>query len=238
MIPSLDRTQSCDCNSLSQRGLIASLNMEDPTENCPFGWRRISTPVQACGRVTSFSAGCTAATYPSSGVPYSRVCGHIIGYQQGSPNAFNSTVTGNVTLEGPYIDGVSLTYSLSGFRRHIWSFVNAWYEAGNGVDYICPCSNSAINWPHQVPSFIGNDYFCATGNRGTGGGSATIYGDDPLWDGQGCGSPSTCCEFNNPPWFCKTLPQPTTSALEVRVCGDQATSNENTYISRMEIYIQ
>ena len=26
-----------------------------------------------------------------------------------------------------------------------------------------------------------------------------------LWDGEKCGLTSTCCEFNNPPRFCKEL---------------------------------
>jgi hypothetical protein len=42
------------------------------------------------------------------------------------------------------------------------------------------------------------------------------YYDDPLWDGEGCGPISTCCRFNNPPWFSKSLPKPTTDDLEVR----------------------
>ena len=235
VLPILNNTPPCGCD---QRRRIAFLNMEDRNQRCPTGWKYITTPVRACGRATSSSGGCNSTTYSSSGVPYSRVCGRITGYQQGSPNAFNSFVTGSVTLDGPYIDGVSLTYRNSGFRRmHIWSFVNAYYEAGSNQNYVCSCSNPS-NWPHQVPSFIRNDYFCASGNRGSGGSGSAIYSSDPLWDGQRCGSRSTCCKFNNPPWFCKMLPQPTTSALEVRVCGDQETSNENTYISQMEIYVQ
>ena len=28
---------------------------------------------------------------------------------------------------------------------------------------------------------------------------------DPVWDGMGCSSTSTCCTFNSPPWFTKNL---------------------------------
>ena len=42
------------------------------------------------------------------------------------------------------------------------------------------------------------------------------YTSDPLWDGEGCGGNSTCCEFNNLPWFYKDLPQPTTDDIELR----------------------
>ncbi len=34
-----------------------------------------------------------------------------------------------------------------------------------------------------------------------------FYNEDPLWDGAGCGPLNT---FNNPPWFYKELPEPTT----------------------------
>ena len=49
---------------------------------------------------------------------------------------------------------------------------------------------------------------------------------------------STCCSFNNPPWFCKELPQPTRDDIELRLCADQATSDEDTPLEVVEIYIQ
>ena len=60
-------------------------------------------------------------------------------------------------------------------------------------------------------------------------------GDDPLWDGAGCGPMSTCCA---PPWFYKQLPQPTTDDIEMRVCRDEDASNEDIAIEMVEIYIQ
>ena len=59
-------------------------------------------------------------------------------------------------------------------------------------------------------------YFCDTGSRDRF--QLIFYPDDPLWDGVGCGPTSTCCSFNNPPWFCKQLPQPTTDNIELRLC--------------------
>ena len=46
-----------------------------------------------------------------------------------------------------------------------------------------------------------------------------FYLYDPLWDGEGCRSTSTCCEFNTPPWFYKSLPQNSSDNLELRLCG-------------------
>jgi hypothetical protein len=66
----------------------------------------------------------------------------------------------------------------------------------------------------------------------------SFYADDPLWDGQGCGPNSTCCTFNNPPWFCKQLPQSTNADLEVRLCSRNSARHENTPIELIEIYIK
>ena len=47
-----------------------------------------------------------------------------------------------------------------------------------------------------------------------------FYECDSLWDGAGCGPLNTCCTFNNPPWFYKELPEPTTDDIEMRVCKE------------------
>ena len=105
------------CDNLSQRRRIAYLNMEDPTQRCPVGWKLITTPVQACGRATSLPGGCNSATYSSSGVPYSRVCGRITGYQQGSPNAFGgSSVCGGINP----LPSVVLSSSLKKGSTYQW----------------------------------------------------------------------------------------------------------------------
>ena len=120
-------------------------------------------------------------------------------------------------------------------RRHIWTFVVAHNDNLNFTDtyVICqcvrPCSKSII----APPSFIGMDYFCDTGSR-----NGTFFPDDPLWDGAGCATNSTCCSFNNPPWFHKQLPSATTDNIEMRVCNDEGRGNEDIAISNVEIYVQ
>ena len=129
-----------------------------------------------------------------------------------------------------------------GTRQHVWTFVGALTEQENQYNgqFNCPCTNTAANWRYMyvVPSFIGNDYFCDTGNRGPGYSSVTFYLNDPLWDGEGCGSTSSCCEFNSPPWFCKSLPQTTTDDLEIRLCAIDVITYENKIITSIDIYIR
>ena len=44
--------------------------------------------------------------------------------------------------------------------------------------------------------------------------------------------------LNNPPWFYKELPRPTTDDIEMRVCRSEAKSNEDISIEMFDIYIQ
>ena len=65
-----------------------------------------------------------------------------------------------------------------------------------------------------------------------------IYPDDPLWDGAGCGPDNTCCSLNNPPWFLKQLPSTTTDDIEMRMCFDQPSVDEDIPIEIIELYVQ
>lgn len=162
------------------------------------------------------------------GVQYSQVCGRIIGYGIGSPNAFFSSTH---SIDSPYVDGVSITYGNP--RQHIWTFAGTWDDTQTNPTFICPCTNINVNSTiSPVPSFVGDDYFCETG---VPTGSNTI---NAIWDGDGCGPTSACCTFNNPPWFCKQLAQLTTDDFEVRICSDQETSNEDTPIELIEVYVK
>ena len=132
-----------------------------------------------------------------------------------------------------------MTYGPVGSRQHIWTFAAALHDDDPSYNPLwnCPCTNTRYNWPYHLPSFILNNYFYDTGNPGPSYGGGTIYySDDPLWDGAGCGADSTCCQFNNPPWFYSTLPQATMDDMEVRLCFEAAANNENAVFYLLEIY--
>ena len=225
---------SCSCGGEGWTR-AAYLNMSDLNQQCPSNWRVITTPIRGCGRRARGYGECDSVTYSVHGCNYSSVCGRILAYQRGWADAFYNTI------EEAYLSGVSLTHGRAGSRQHIWSFVGAWYEQYPNyyTQYNCPCTNTNISWPHQVPSFINNDYFCDTGNPGPGNNTTmTYYTDDPLWDGKGCSSTSTCCEFNSPPWFCKSLPQHTSDDLEIRNCYRSSSSFEDRLISLIDVYIK
>ena len=132
------------------------------------------------------------------------------------------------------MDGISLTHGQSP-RQHILTFAAALDET-RAQEWVCPCTRPDLPYTGVVPPFIGQDYFCDTGNRDRYG--YIFYPDDPLWDGQGCGGTSTCCSFYNPPWFCKQLPQPTTDDIELRLCADELTSHDDSPLEIEEVYIK
>ena len=228
----------CACGGSGEWSRIAYLDMNDTTQQCPSNWMLITSPVRGCGRITS---SCNSAIFPVNGRTYSHVCGRVIAYQRGSTDAFYPYIgQSRRNLNSQYIDGVSLTHGVSGSRHHIWSFVSALYEQDPNYQtrWNCPCTNINYNWSYTVPSFIGNDYFCDTGNSGPSYVNELYYPDDPLWDGEGCGPTNTCCKLNNPPWFCKILPQPTSDDVELRICGNSISGNEDVIISLVDINVQ
>lgn len=212
---------------------IGYLNMSDPEQNCPSNWLTKTSPIRTCGRGLNTRVGCNSLFFPTSGLAYNQVCGRIIAYHEGAADAFNFASS----VDSTYLDGISLTHGPVNSRQHIWSFVAAVGEVGSfHSSWQCDCSNSGT-WPHST-SFIGNNYFCDTGNHASSWTTALTYYDDPLWDGQGCGIQSTCCQFNNPPWFSTSLPQPTTDNLEVRNCRYQSGDGYDSLVELIEIYIQ
>ena len=228
---------ACPCGSSETWRRVAYLDMSDQNQQCPSGWSQIEDPVRACA---VNSTGCRSAFFSTDQFMYNHVCGRVMAYQKGTSDAFNFFDSSAKTLEGTYLNGVSLTYGAAGSRQHIWSFVAAISETRDSyyTQVTCECTNTNYNWPHQVPSFIGNNYFCDSGNPGPNHSPDATYLDDPLWDGKGCGQNSTCCQLNNPPWFCTSLPQPTSDDLELRICSDDVPSgSEDTYVYLVEIYV-
>ncbi len=219
---------------------VAYLDMTDPSHSCPgeFIEHTYGQPKRLCARRQS-SGGCVSATFSTHGLPYSTVYGRIIGYQYASTSGFYTPRTPN-DIDSAYMEGVSVTHGNSP-RKHIWSFANALYE-NTGFDqnrHICTCSNPASTMQQYIPAFVGNDYFCDSGGQDSVPPVDILIPDDPLWDGSGCGLASTCCTFNNPPFFNKVLPQTTTDAIEVRLCADEeGVSNEDSPIELIELYIR
>ena len=206
---------------------VAYINMTEDGATCPDTLRQITSPNHLCSK-TSDGASCSSVTYSTHGMKYNKVCGQAVGYQKGSPDGFQPPDD----INSYYVDGMSITYGSP--RKHIWT-----YAAGNSDDYNypsynCPCAKHPGPAP---PEFVENNYYCESGNTGTFD-HTTVHINDPLWDGEGCGTGNNCCAQPGMPWFCRTLPQEVEGDIEVRLCANQATNDEDLYLELLEIYLQ
>ena len=234
-----DPTRSCGGVTGGWRR-VAELDMANSSQQCPSALRQRNDNIRTCG--TDPNRDCSSLTFPTDSLSYSKVCGKVRAYQVGFPDSFSDLGDGDShrsnDIDTNYLDGVSLTHGSP--RQHIWSFAAALDEVGTYPSENCPCINRDLaSSATRPPAFVGTDYFCDTGSSiYSTFDLQAFFSDDPLWDGAGCGALNDCCSFNNPPWFYKQLPQPTTDSIEMRVCRDQDTDDEDIAIEMIEIYVQ
>ena len=205
--------------------------MTDTSYNCPTGLLLTSYSKRTCGRSR---ATCTSTIFSVGGLSYSRVCGRIRGYQYGSTSGFSLS---SHDIDSRYVDGVSLTHGATGSRQHIWTFAAGLSENTTVFPFeCCPCDTPRHA---SIPTFVGDDYFCESGLHSAWSDQfGVLQSNDVLWDGQGCTSNSTCCQFNNPPWFTKNLPTATTDDIELRICASSSYGLEDVPIELIELYVQ
>ena len=196
---------------------VAYLDMTNTSHHCPTSLKqRTDSGVRSCAPLSD-SPTCSSVWHKTHGIHYSTVCGRITAYQDKSVDAFDPHSGGTriSQINSHYVDGVSLTHGEPRLQ-HIWTFAMT-------MASLC-CTN--------VPSFVGNDYFCDGVAY-----DETINLSNNIWDGENC-RPNSCCHQNSPPWFLKQLPQPTTDDIQMRLCRDQERSNEDVAIKDYEIYVR
>jgi hypothetical protein len=228
-----DMTMSCGGVTGGWRR-VANLDMTNSSHQCPTGLRQRNESNKRTCVKNAPTAGCssTVTFSTAASMEYSKVCGRVIAYQRGTTDAFEIGI-GNINSH--YVDGVSLTHGNP--RQHIWTFASALDEISTCTRCNCPCTDTdSAALASSPPEFVGNDYFCDTGSSQRW--AYIFYGSDPLWDGAGCGPLNTCCSFNNPPWFYKQLPQPTTDHVQMRVCRSESNGAEDIAIETVEIFVQ
>ena len=228
------------CDSSPGWMRVAYLDMTNPSHDCPAGL--LSNTVAAsrkrlCRR--KLGDGCKSIFFPVYYMPYSKVCGRAVAYQEGTADAFWQYYYDNtVTIDDDFLDG--MTISVGYPRTHVWSFAASNTEGGVGADteYSCPCARTDVPTDALVPPFVSNQYFCESGTENNWAEHNILYHDDPLWDGADCPSNSSCCQLNNPPWFCRDLGKQVRNDFEVRLCGDEDLGNEDIGLELIEIYVQ
>ena len=212
---------------------VALLDMTESDTTCPEQWRLYDRDnVRACGRQVSADASCDSVNISTNGQVFTQICGRILAYMYASPDAnagnFYDHIPGNEINE-PYVDGVSITVGTP--HEHVWSFYGALHA------FFC-CAEGYLD-ESSLYNFIGTNYFCDTSNTNDEDWHNELFPDHLLWDGIAqCFNSSTCCAPSAGPWFTTTLSSPSTSDIEVRICGDESTANEDTPIELLEIYVK
>lgn len=218
---------------------VANLDMRRQAEKCPSGFKTLVLENDDTKRYcTRKENGCTSHIFPVYGYKYQTICGKVIAYQKGKPDAFfpsNPRPSQPAkTIDDVYVDGVSITCGLP--RQHIWTFAGAMHEVKSLGLHLCPCTNSDNAQSITIPAFVGENYFCDTGSE-TLAVAGKLYDDDPLWDGAGCGPKHDCCQRqNNEAYFCGSLDAVSTDDIEVRICGDQM--DEDFLLEQLELFVK
>ena len=201
---------------------------------CPSPWKQMSSPVRAC-RANSDNAGCYSASFSNTELSYQHICGKVVGYQKGTPDgyyAFGYTNYGSKAIDGPYVDGISLTYGSP--RKHLFTYACGHNSGRVNKKGNCPCAWYPGTSP---PSFVRDHYYCESGSVNHPP-SATVFYSDPLWDGKGCSSGNSCCSQAGMPWFYRDVLAKINDPIEVRICRDQIYADEGILIRDLELYIQ
>ena len=203
-------------------------------DDCPSGWINITTPVEACISASS-DGGCHSANFSTFNMPYSRVCGMIVGYQKGSTDGFAAFGFPIRSINGPYVDGISITYGNP--RKHIWTYGIGHTDSDsvNGEQYNCPCSHIPGPLP---PIFVHDNYYCESGRLVTPDEAVSdVFINDPVWDGKGCSSDNGCCSEPSLPWFYRQFPLATNEDIETRICHDAASHLEDVLVRELQLYV-
>ena len=207
------------------------LDMTDPNEVCPGEFVLLpDIPVRACGGSGGDS---TDQLFFDVSEAYSKVCGRIKGFQIGSAAAFRDM---QEVFMDDYVHGVSVgRFSDIIPSEHIWTFAVGSTDGDPTLDTVCPCASDGGANLSPAPEFVGNNYFCESGNKDPTATPGQFY-SDTLWDGKNCFGVSECCAFSHPPYFVRDLGTRRSEDLLIIINTEEKGSN--IAIQLIEIYIQ
>ena len=209
------------CNGISgQWRRVAYLDTNQTNIECPGSLQGTNNP-PSC-RIFGSSPTCSSAFFSSGGLPYSQVCGRIYGRYSLTPDAFDTFPVDRPafpTINDNYVDGVSLSYGMNP-RNHVWTLAVTIPQRNR----IAGCTSCNF----EVPGFVGSDYSCQIVPECSLSDDSTCRLVEVWNDDNQCNGNST---------FYRNLTQTTTENLEMRLCRDQPTSDEDISISFIEIFV-
>lgn len=201
--------------------------------SCPTGFKLYKRGSEkGCGRPSTKTASCQSMTFPV-GFNYQRVCGAVFGHQYGHTSALYK---GAGTIDGPYVDGISITHGSP--RKHVWTFMSSFSAIEAKYSKLnCPCAKGSLQ---KSPSFVGNDYFCESGLHTRWKNKYyTVLFKDKLWNRLNYGKAEVKCRRKGLPWFSKVLKGGITNDdMELRVCGTGGTNTKDAPFFYYDIFVK
>ena len=144
-------------------------------------------------------------------------------------DAFLVNAATDRSLDGIYADGVSITAGTP--RKHIWTFAAS--SAHTGQFQSCPCLNSG---GILAPEFVGQHFYCSTTT--TQSARYEFTDDGHAWSATDyCPFLRGCCNTGQP-WFHRVFGEASSDKLEIRICNDQSTSDEDIGVDEAELFIR
>ena len=205
------------------------------TDECPPKMRlekNTTTGQKACG-VNESAHGCPVVLRFTVNQNYSNICGRIRGYQFGAVEAFKYS-KGKTSPRQSYADGFQILQGNS--FNHIWTYtIGISEKASYGQSQICPRDRSDPTDRSFVPTFVGEHFYCETGNINSWV-SSKVYWGDPLWDGAGCVSDTShSCEAYG--WFYREI-YPSKDNIHIKICPNGFNRNEqNVFFDLLELWV-
>ena len=122
------------------------------------------------------------------------MCGRAIGYQYGTPDVFGYDAINSI--DSYYVYGVSITHGTP--HNHIWMLATGLCECSHSIcpSCSCPCADPDNPDNAVVPTFVGSNYYCESGNPTNTYGTHYLYTSNKLWDGEQYEGE---CRINEPP---------------------------------------
>lgn len=221
----LDRLAHCRMLGTEGWMRVAHVDMNNQAV-CPGTWQATTRP-RGCARSAVGATGLIrTATFPV-GMAYTQLRGHIRAFQVGTLDAFNHGGTPDTT--GNYVDGVSITTQVAGQHTHLYTYAMSLRDLDDAVS--CPCHPNAA----QPPADVGSAFACDTGNPTSGTVLATrVFVDNELFDGL---RGSICAPTADPAEFSVSFAQ-TSAPVDVRLMGDEDSTNEDVIVTRLELLVR
>ena len=215
---------------------VVYFDMTDLNADCPTGWQLTSYSKRTCGRVTT---GIDSPVTQSSSLSLEEptiecveLSEHIRMVQQMHlrPMIMETLLLLMVPMLVVLVSHMVVHDNTSG---HLQLVLVKIYQLGMMTALVMLLHGITID----IPPFVGGDYFCESGRNSTYR-PPSFAEADPLWDGEGCASTSTCCEMNNPPYFTKQLTNPTTDDIEIEARLCRWDSTDDSPVEFIELYVK